>query len=236
MKAVISSVFRKVVSLFRKVGSSFHRISPLFGKVGSLFHRVSPFFSRVRPLFGKVGSLFYRVSPLFSRVRPLLGRPGSPSSKVGSSLRRAGPLFLRVGSLFRKVGSLLNKLIQKLWLLPPGRRIDRALQRTWKRKIPMEYRFLPYLTSVLRVLGWVVLVIGVLASIVLGLEIMDGGLMVSNTELIGVGMGVSAIILGIIGSFLAWLFLLVSRELVYLFIHVKENTRNTAQHFTDESN
>ena len=215
MKAVISSVFRKVVSLFRKVGSSFHRISPLFGKVGSLFHR---------------------VSPLFSRVRPLLGRPGSPSSKVGSSFRRAGPLFLRVGSLFRKVGSLLNKLIQKLWLLPPGRRIDRALQRTWKRKIPMEYRFLPYLTSVLRVLGWVVLVIGVLASIVLGLEIMDGGLMVSNTELIGVGMGVSAIILGIIGSFLAWLFLLVSRELVYLFIHVKENTRNTAQHFTDESN
>jgi hypothetical protein len=94
---------------------------------------------------------------------------------------------------------------------------------------------LPYATSVLRVLGWVVLVIGVLASILLGLEIINGGLMVWNTELRGVGMGVSAIVLGIVASFLAWLFLLVSRELVYLFIHVKENTRNTAESITEES-
>jgi len=82
-------------------------------------------------------------------------------------------------------------------------------------------------TSVLRVLGWAVLIIGVLASIALGLEIMDGGLMVWETELRGVGIGVSAIVLGVIGSFLAWLFLLVARELLCLFIHVKENTRNT---------
>jgi len=82
-------------------------------------------------------------------------------------------------------------------------------------------------TSVLRVLGWAVLIIGVLASIALGLEIMDGGLMVRETELRGVGIGVSAIVLGVIGSFLAWLFLLVARELLCLFIHVKENTRNT---------
>jgi hypothetical protein len=34
--------------------------------------------------------------------------------------------------------------------------------------------------------------------------------------------------LGIVGSFLCWLFLLVSRELIYLFIHVKENTKSTA--------
>jgi hypothetical protein len=64
---------------------------------------------------------------------------------------------------------------------------------------------------------------------------MNDGLMVWKTELRGVGMGVSAIVLGIIGSFLAWLFLLVSRELVYLFIHVKENTRNTAESITEES-
>jgi hypothetical protein len=90
-------------------------------------------------------------------------------------------------------------------------------------------------TSVLRVLGWAVLVIGVLASIVLGLEIMNAGLTVWNTELRGVGMGVAAIVLGIIGSFLAWLFLLVSRELVYLFIHVKDNTKNTAESIAEES-
>jgi len=46
-------------------------------------------------------------------------------------------------------------------------------------------------------------------------------------------MGVSAIVLGMIGSFLAWLFLLVNRELVYLFIHVKENTRDTAESITE---
>ena len=77
------------------------------------------------------------------------------------------------------------------------------------------------------------LIIGVLASIVLGLEIINGGLMVWETEVRGVGIGVSAIVLGIIGSFLAWLFLLVARELVCLFIHVKENTRNTAESITE---
>jgi hypothetical protein len=155
---------------------------------------------------------------------------------ISSVFDKIVSLFHKVGSLFRKVGSLLDKLIRKLWLLPPGRRIDHALQKTWRRTKPLEYHFLPYVTSVLRVLGWVVLVIGVLASIVLGLEIMNGGLMVWETELRGVGMGVSAIVLGVVASFLAWLFLLVSRELVYLFIHVKENTRNTAKHLTDESN
>jgi hypothetical protein len=175
----------------------------------------------ISSVFHKVGSLFHTIGSLFHKVSPLF--------------RKVGPLFHKVGSLFRKVGSLLDKLIRKLWLLPPFRRIDHALQKTWRRTKPLEYRFLPYATSVLRVLGWVVLVIGVLASILLGLEIMNGGLMVWNTELRGVGMGVSAIILGIIGSFLAWLFLLVNRELVYLFIHVKENTRNTAESITEES-
>jgi hypothetical protein len=89
--------------------------------------------------------------------------------------------------------------------------------------------------TVLRVLGWAVLIIGVLASIVLGLEIINGGLMVWETEVRGVGIGVSAIMLGIVGSFLAWLFLLVARELLCLFIHVKENTRNTTASITEQS-
>ena len=77
------------------------------------------------------------------------------------------------------------------------------------------------------------LIVGVLASIVLGLEIINGGLLVWETEVRGLGIGVSAIVLGIIGSFLAWLFLLVARELVCLFIHVKENTSNTAESITE---
>ena len=207
MKAVIPSVFHKIVSLFHKVGS-------LFGNAGSLLRKAGPSSRRADSLFRRAGLLFNRVGPFF---------------------RKVGPLLSKIGFLFRKVGASLYRLIRKLWQLPPGRRIDRALQRTWKRTKPLKYHFLPYVTSVLRVLGWAVLIIGVLASILLGLEIMNGGLMVWKTELRGVGMGVSAIVLGIIGSFLAWLFLLVSRELVYLFIHVKENTRNTAESITEES-
>lgn len=130
--------------------------------------------------------------------------------------------------------SLFHKLIQKLWLLPPCKKIGYVLQKPWKVNKPLEYHFLPYVTSVLRVLGWAVLVIGVIVSIVLGLEIVKSGLMVGQTELIGIGVGVSVIVLGIIGSFLAWLFLLVNRELIYLFIHVKENTGNTAELITKE--
>jgi len=149
--------------------------------------------------------------------------------------RKVVSLFRKIASFFLNVVSLLDKLIRKLWLLPPGKRIDRALHKARKGNKPLEYHFLPYVTSVLRVLGWAVLVIGVLASILFGLDIMNGGLMVWQIELRGVHMGVAAIVLGIIGSFLAWLFLLVNRELVYLFIHVKENTRNTAERITKES-
>lgn len=154
---------------------------------------------------------------------------------ISSLFRKVVSLFRKIVSFFLNVGSLLGKLIRKLWLLPPFKRIDRTLHKARKVNKPLEYNFLPYVTSVLRVLGWAVLVIGILASILFGLEIMNGGLMVWETELRGAGMGAAAIVLGIIGSFLAWLFLLVNRELVYLFIHVKDNTRNTAERITNES-
>jgi len=144
-------------------------------------------------------------------------------------------LFSKVFSVFRKLFTLFSKLIQKLQLLPPCRKVSSVFQRFWKVSKPPEYHFLPYVTSVLRVLGWAVLVIGVVASIVLGLQIIENGLTIMKTELRGLGLGVSAILLGIIGSFLAWLFLLVTRELVYLFIDVKENTRKTARSLARKS-
>jgi len=90
------------------------------------------------------------------------------------------------------------------------------------------------MTSVLRVLGWAVLVIGVTVAIVLGLRVLKGGLTFWGVQFTGIGPGIAVIILGIVASFLAWLFLLVARELIYLFIHVKENTRNTAAGTTGE--
>ena len=188
------------------ISSAFRKLVSLFRKAGSFFSKIGRLFRRIAFPLRKIGPVFSRIGPVFWKIRSL---------------------FAKLGSLFRRAGSLLSRLVRKLWQLPPFRRIDRALQRSRKEPKRLRYRFLPYVTSVLRVLGWAVLIIGVLASIALGLEIMDGGLMVWETELRGVGIGVSAIVLGVIGSFLAWLFLLVSRELLCLLIHVKENTRNT---------
>jgi hypothetical protein len=42
-------------------------------------------------------------------------------------------------------------------------------------------------------------------------------------------MGAFTAVALIIGSFLAWLFLLATRELFYLLVQVEENTRNTAE-------
>ena len=82
-----------------------------------------------------------------------------------------------------------------------------------------KYPFLRYATTVLRVLGWIVLVVGVIGSIVFG--IMMGGV-----------TGAFYAVGGVIFSFLAWLFLLATRELIYILIHVEENTRNTAESIT----
>ncbi len=82
-----------------------------------------------------------------------------------------------------------------------------------------KYSFLPFAARVLKVVGWIVLVLGVISSIVFG--IMTGGT-----------VGVFTAIGGIIVSFLAWVFLLAASELFYLFMDVEENTRNTAESIT----
>jgi hypothetical protein len=221
MKAEISSALRRPASLFRRIGRLFTGLGPLFRRLGPVFHRIGSPFRKMGPLLSRIGSPLRRLGPLLSRI-------GRVFSKIRS-------LFAKLGSLFRRAGSLLSGLVRRLWQLPPFRRINRAIQRTRKEPKRPRYRFLPYVMSVLRVLGWVVLIIGVLASIVLGMEIINGGLMVWQTEVRGVGIGVCAIILGIIGSFLAWLFLLVARELLCLFVRVKENTRNTAASIMEQS-
>ena len=78
-----------------------------------------------------------------------------------------------------------------------------------------RYPFLRFATAVLRILGWIILVVGIIGSIAFG--VMTGGL-----------MGVFYAVGGVIVSFLTWLFLLATRELLYLLIQVEENTRNTA--------
>ena len=85
-----------------------------------------------------------------------------------------------------------------------------------------EYYYLKYAVSVLRVIAWVVLTIGLIGSLFWGITTggFEGGL---------------RIVLGIIGSFLAWLILLAARELLYLCIHLEEDTRSTTAGITDKS-
>ncbi len=82
-----------------------------------------------------------------------------------------------------------------------------------------KYPFLRFATTVLRVVGWIVLVAGVIGSIVLGVMMGD---------ITGAFYAVG----GVIVSFLTWLFLLATREIFYLLIQVEENTRNTAERIT----
>ncbi len=97
-----------------------------------------------------------------------------------------------------------------------------------------KYSFLPFAARVLKVVGWIVLVVGVIGSIVFGITV--GG--ASNGGVAGVAgtlAGIFVAVGGIIVSFLAWVFLLATSELFYLFMDVEENTRNTAERIIKES-
>ena len=115
--------------------------------------------------------------------------------------------------------SLFGKLIQKRWLLMPGRKTHDVLQRERKVNKIQEYYYIKYAITTLRVIAWIVLVIGVIGSIAWGITTgeIEGGFRT---------------VIGIIGSFLAWLALLATRELFKLFMDVKENTGNTAERAT----
>jgi len=97
-----------------------------------------------------------------------------------------------------------------------------------------KYSFLPFAAKVLRVVAWIVLVGGVIASIILGIlmgSATNGGI----GGLAGGLLGFFIAVVGVIFSFLGWVFLLTTRELLYLFMDVEENTRNTAERITKES-
>jgi uncharacterized membrane protein len=94
-----------------------------------------------------------------------------------------------------------------------------------------KYRFLPFAAKVLRIVAWIVLIVGVIGSIVYGIQTATSA---SGTVggLVGGFAGFFIAVLGIIFFFLAWVFLLTARELLYLFMDVEENTRNTAERIT----
>ena len=94
-----------------------------------------------------------------------------------------------------------------------------------------KYSFLPFAAKVLRVVAWIVLVVGVIASIVYGISTGSA----ANGGVGGLAGGLTGFFIAVVGvivSFLAWVFMLTARELLYLFMDVEENTRNTAERIT----
>ena len=127
----------------------------------------------------------------------------------------------RVALAFGFIGAPFRKLTKRLRLPMPDR-MRNFLQRRRRVVKLQEYYYLKYAVSVLRVIAWVVLTIGLIGSLFWGITTggFEGGL---------------RIVLGIIGSFLAWLILLAARELLYLCIHLEEDTRSTTAGITDKS-
>jgi len=119
------------------------------------------------------------------------------------------------------ISSLFDKFMQKRWLLMPRKKTHDVSQREGKANKIREYYYIKYTTSALRVIAWIILVLGCIGSLVWG--IITGGF--------GGGF---RIVLGIIGSFLAWLLLLAARELFKLFLDVKANTSGTADYIAKD--
>jgi len=118
--------------------------------------------------------------------------------------------------------SLFDKFMQRRWLLMPRKKTHDVSQRGGKANKIREYYYIKYTNSALGVIAWIILVLGCIGSLVWGIIMggIEGGL---------------RIVLGIIGSFLAWLLLLAARELFKLFLDVKANTRSTADYITKDS-
>ena len=122
--------------------------------------------------------------------------------------------------------SFFGRLIQKWRLLMPVKKTYDVFKRERKveRKVDRirEYYYTKYAISALRIIAWIILVLGFIGSLVWGITMggIEGGFL---------------IVIGMIGSFLAWLLLLAARELLKLFMDVKENTINTAEGVTKKS-
>jgi uncharacterized membrane protein len=97
-----------------------------------------------------------------------------------------------------------------------------------------KYGFLSFAAKVLRIVAWVFLIFGVIVSIYLGISTGSA----ANGAVGGLAGGIAGFfmaVMGIIISFLAWVFLLTARELLYLLMDVEENTRNTAENIAQKS-
>jgi len=85
-----------------------------------------------------------------------------------------------------------------------------------------KYLFLRRAAGIVKVIAWVELVLGIIGSFIAGIS------MAVTANGVGAGFAIVAIIIGILYSVVAWVFLLAASEIFHLLIDVEENTRKTA--------
>jgi hypothetical protein len=104
----------------------------------------------------------------------------------------------------------------------PGKIIYDVPQKRRQVNEAQKYYYIRYAAMALRAVAWTVLVLGIIGTLSLGIP--EGGT-----------RGGLIILVGIVGSFLAWLALIAARELLLLFMDVKKNTLKTADRITKQS-
>ena len=88
-----------------------------------------------------------------------------------------------------------------------------------------KYRFLHTAATIFRVIGWIVLVVGVIFSILMGV-----GLGYLGMGYADIWVGVIYAILGILYSVILWVSFLAFADILGVLIDLEQNTRETAEH------
>ncbi len=93
--------------------------------------------------------------------------------------------------------------------------------------MPKRYTALRVVATIYRILGWIIVVVGIIGSIAFG--VLAGMGVEEYGEELGLGLGigttVAIIVGGVIGSLLSGLGLLALADLFYVHIDIEENTR-----------
>ncbi|MBU2608304.1 MAG: hypothetical protein KKF26_03205 [Chloroflexi bacterium] len=92
-----------------------------------------------------------------------------------------------------------------------------------------KYKFLYTAATVFKVLGWVVLVVGIILSIGIGVAMGTMGFKVPGELPMFGGFAAIYVVGGIIYAVAGWISLLASAQILYLLIDLEQNTRETAE-------
>jgi hypothetical protein len=104
----------------------------------------------------------------------------------------------------------------------PGKTMYDVPQNRQNVSETQKYYYMRYAAGALRIFGWIILVLGIIGSLIWGITTGGAG-------------GGLRLVIGIIATFLAWLALIATREVLKLLMDVRQNTLDTADHITKQS-